>query len=196
MTSAIGLYLRLGLPEPWRATTKPLPLIVYGGSGAVGAYAIKLAQASNIHPLIVVAGAGIPFVKTLITPSKGDTIIDYREGDDAVVAGIKDALKKNGIDEVKYAFDGVSEKGSFQNISKVLAKEGSKITLVLPGKDYSDIPDYIQWSTTQVGTVHQAVDQGSEEGEAGIKTGGKEFGYVYALPLSQSDNSMSGEIPS
>lgn len=101
-----------------------------------GAYTIKLAQASNIHPLIVVAGAGASYVETLITRSKGDTIIDYRKGDDAVVSGIKDALAKNGIKEIHHAFDAVSEKGSFQNISKILAKEGSKITLVLPGADY------------------------------------------------------------
>jgi NADPH2:quinone reductase len=35
MTAAVGLYVRLGLPEPWNAPTKPLPLIVYGASGAV-----------------------------------------------------------------------------------------------------------------------------------------------------------------
>lgn len=49
MTAAVGLYQRLGLPEPWSATTKATPLVVYGASGAVGAYAIKLAQLSNIQ---------------------------------------------------------------------------------------------------------------------------------------------------
>lgn len=41
MTAAVGLYVRLGLPEPWNAPTKPLPLIVYGASGAVVSYNIK-----------------------------------------------------------------------------------------------------------------------------------------------------------
>ena len=35
MTAAVGLYLRLGLPEPWNAALEPLPLIVYGASSAV-----------------------------------------------------------------------------------------------------------------------------------------------------------------
>ena len=35
MTAAVGLYLRMGLPEPWSPTTTSIPLIVYGGSGAV-----------------------------------------------------------------------------------------------------------------------------------------------------------------
>lgn len=178
MTAAVGLYLELGLPEPWKATTTPTPLIIYGGSGAVGAFAIKLAQASNIHPLIVVAGKGQPFVEKLITPSKGDIIIDYRKGDEAVVSGIKDALKKSGASEVHYAFDGVSEHNSFQNISKILSKT-SKITLVLPGEDYSDIPGHIEQSTTNVGTVHKDVAPDSARGKAGIKTGGKDFGYVF-----------------
>lgn len=35
MTAALGLYVRLGLPEPWNAPTGQIPLIVYGASGAV-----------------------------------------------------------------------------------------------------------------------------------------------------------------
>ncbi|KAG4424839.1 hypothetical protein IFR04_001999 [Cadophora malorum] len=177
MTAAVGLYLRLGLPEPWKPASSPIPLIVYGASGAVGAYTIKLAQLSNIHPIIAVAGRASDFVEKLITREKGDTIVDYRNGDDAVVAGIKDALKTAGASEVKYAFDAVSEHNSFQNISQILAKEGSKITLVLPGKDYSAIPSHIEHSTTMVGSVHAAPSE--EKAKAGIKTGGKEFGYAY-----------------
>jgi NADPH2:quinone reductase len=115
----------------------------------------------------------------LITKSKGDAIVDYRKGNEAVVSGIKDALKAAGASEVYYAFDAVSEHNSFQNISKVLAKSGSKITLVLPGKDYSDIPAYIEHSTTSVGTVHSAVAPNSTKGKAGIKTGGRDFGFAW-----------------
>lgn len=178
MTAAIGLYQRLRLPEPWNSSTTTIPLIVYGASSAVGAYAIKLAQLSNIHPIIAVAGRGQAFVEGLITRSKGDTIVDYRNGDEAVVSGIKDALKEAGASEVKYAFDAVSEHNSYQNLGQVLAKQG-KITLVLPGKDYKEIPDYIEWSTTNVGSVHMDVAPESELAKAGIKTGGKEFGYVF-----------------
>jgi NADPH2:quinone reductase len=142
-----------------------------------GAYAIKLAQLSNIHPIIAVAGRAQGFVEKLIDRSKGDTIIDYRKGDSAVVSGIQDALKKTGVTEVKYAFDAVSEHNSFQNISQVLAKQGSKITLVLPGKDYSAIPEYIEKSTTAVGSVH--MNPPEDKVKVGIKIGGREFGYVF-----------------
>jgi NADPH2:quinone reductase len=143
-----------------------------------GAYAIKLAQASNIHPIIAVAGRGQPFVEKLISPEKGDAIVDYRNGDDAVVSGIKEALKKAGVSEVYHAFDAVSEKGSFKNISKVLAGKGSKITLVLPGADYSDIPEHIEKTTTTVGSVH--MDSSEEKINAGVKlSAGKDFGYAW-----------------
>jgi len=152
MTAAIGLHVRLGLPEPWLATKSPIPLVVYGGSSAVGAFALKLAAHANIHPLIAVAGAGSSYVETLIDRSKGDTIIDYRKGDDAVVSGIKEALKGQ---KLSYAFDAVSEKGSYINISKVLDPHGS-ITLVLPGKEYPEIPKTAKQSLTSVGSAHGA----------------------------------------
>ncbi len=113
-------------------------------------------------------------MEKLISRDKGDTIVDYRKGDEAVVSGIKEALKKAGASEVKYAFDAVSEHNSFQNASQVLAKQGSKITLVLPGRDYSEIPDYIEKSTTTVGSVHT-----DDKTKLGVKTGSKEFGHAY-----------------
>lgn len=143
-----------------------------------GSFAIKLAQASNIHPIIAVAGRGEAHVQKLISKDKGDAIVDYRKGDDAVVSGIKDALKQAGASEVKYAFDAVSEHNSYQNISKVLS-DGGKITLVLPGKSYDEIPSTITWSTTTVGDVHSDVAPDSDKAKAGIKFGGKEFGYAF-----------------
>lgn len=113
----------------------------------------------------------------LIDRTKGDSIVDYRNGDSAVVNGIQEALKRAGAKEVKYAFDAVSEHNSFQNISQVLSKQDSKITLVLPGKDYSAIPDHIEKSTTAVGSVHMDPPEG--KAKAGIITGGKEFGFVF-----------------
>jgi NADPH2:quinone reductase len=132
---------------------------------------------SNIHPIIAISGRGEAFVETLIDRKKGDAIVDYRKGDSAVVTGIQEALKNAGAKDVYYAFDAVSEHNSFQNISQVLSKQNSKITLVLPGKDYSAIPDYIKKSTTTVGSVH--INPSESKAKAGIVTGGKEFGYVY-----------------
>ncbi|KAL8846518.1 MAG: hypothetical protein Q9221_008394 [Calogaya cf. arnoldii] len=178
MTAAIGLYQRFeGLPLPWHPTTKSIPLIIYGAASAVGAYAIKLAQLSNMHPLICVAGRGIPFVETLISPEKGDIILDYREGDEKLVSNLKSAVDKVGS-KVSYAFDAVSEHNSFQNICQVLDHETGQITLVLPGKDYSAIPASITQTTTMVGAVHDAMDQQQFQKSTGSKPGNTDFGYL------------------
>ncbi len=144
-----------------------------------GAYAIKLAQVSNIHPIIAVAGRGHKFVETIISREKGDAIVDYRNGNEAVISGIKEALGKAGATEVRYAFDAISEHNSYQNISQVLSQKGSKITLVLPGRDYKEIPNYVEKSTTRVGSVHADTDPETDAGKAGLKNIGRDFGFVY-----------------
>lgn len=163
MTAAVGLYLRLGLPPPWAPDNgdDEVPLVVYGAASAVGAYALQLARRSNIHPLICVAGRSKDHVETLIDRGRGDTVVDYRDGDEAVVAGLKEALAGR---ELYHAFDAVSEKGSYQNICQVLAKQGSKITLVLPGKKYDEIPASVEQTLTNVGCVHKD---------------SKDFGFVF-----------------
>jgi NADPH:quinone reductase-like Zn-dependent oxidoreductase len=52
MTAAIALYQQHKLPLPWLPAKEKIPLIVYGGSSAVGAFAIKLAKLSKISPII------------------------------------------------------------------------------------------------------------------------------------------------
>ncbi|KAL8699871.1 MAG: hypothetical protein Q9224_001225 [Gallowayella concinna] len=178
MTAAMGLYQRLeGLPLPWHPTTKPTPLIVYGAATAVGAYSIKLARLSNIHPLICVAGRGIQFVETIIDKDKGDVILDYRDGNDKLVANMKTEIEKAG-GKVEYAFDAVSEHGSYDTICKVLDHEAGQITLVLPGNDYSAIPSSIKRTDTMVGAVHPDMDLTQLQTEAGGETYHADFGYV------------------
>lgn len=47
----------------------------------------------------------------------------------------------------------MSEHNSYQNICEVLEPTGT-ITLVLPGKEYSEIPESVNKTITQVGDVH------------------------------------------
>lgn len=176
MTAACGLYQRLGLPPPWKPTLTPIPLVIYGAASAVGSYAIQLAQQSNIHPLICIAGRGIPHVESLISKDKGDVVIDYRKGDEAIVQGIKDMAEQHG--GLHYAFDAVSEKGSYVNICKVLDRDDGQITLVLPGKKYPEIPTSIKKTITTVGCVHKDLDSDKWEEKTGMSTGNSEFGLV------------------
>ncbi|KAJ5701109.1 hypothetical protein N7488_008657 [Penicillium malachiteum] len=167
MTAAVGLYQKLSLPLPWNPASESLPLIVYGGATAVGAFALKFAKLSEIHPVIVVAGKGSAFVETLIDRSKGDTIIDYREGDEAVRAQIKAAA---GGRPIHHAFDAVSEKGSYQNLGAVLSAP-AKITTVLPADPGYEVPAGLNIAQTNVGCVHSATE--------GKQVGDIEFGAAF-----------------
>lgn len=162
MTAALGLYQRMGLPLPWNPARGRIPLVVYGGATAVGAFAIKLATVSNIHPIIAVAGKGIPFVETLIDKSKGDAVLDYREGDAAVRQKIKQAA---GGMPILHAYDAVSENGSFGNLFATV-DEGGKLTYVLPlPESAGKVPGGIEASFTRVGDVHAAVPDGQIFGD-------------------------------
>ncbi|KAJ2986504.1 hypothetical protein NUW58_g965 [Xylaria curta] len=137
MTAAVLLFRALGLPELWAADDEikgSIPFVIYGGASAVGAYAIQLAKHRGIHPIIVVAGRGTPFVERLIDKSKGDAVVDYRAGDEAVIDGIREALEGA---KLRYALDAVRSGKSYINLAKVLTagkaeEPTSKLALVLP----------------------------------------------------------------
>lgn len=181
MTAAVGLFTALGLPEPWvkdvaRRENCAGGVAVYGAASAVGAFAIKLLVKADIHPIICVAGNGIDFVEGLIDRSKGDTIVDYRKGEEAIVQGLKDGVKQGHT--LRYAFDAVTDHGSYGYLSQVLdtkAPGGSHLTTVLPGKKIDGIPEGVNLTVTMVGSVHQPVNH--DFGYAWFRL----FGYWLAL---------------
>lgn len=140
--------------------------MIYGASSAVGSYTLQLAVKSNIHPIITVAGRAQSHVEKFLDRSKGDTIIDYRKGDEAVVQGLKDALQGQ---KLLHAYDAVSEKGSVENLTQVLDPKGA-VTFVLPGKEYPGFADSVNLTTTNVGDVHNSL---------------KDFGFVHSRFLSK-----------
>ncbi|KAL4917376.1 chaperonin 10-like protein [Aspergillus aurantiobrunneus] len=164
ITAALGLYQTMKLPLPWNPTSDPIPLVVYGGATAVGAFAIKFAQVSNIHPIITVAGRGIPYVKTLLSPEKGDVVIDYRGGNESVRAQIKAAA---GGRPIHYAYDGVSENGSLQNIAPALTGPG-EIAVMFPDDEFQP-PEGMGIGQPIAGSVHYPPAAGKtiEYGEFG-----------------------------
>ncbi|KAM7190103.1 alcohol dehydrogenase-like protein [Rhypophila sp. PSN 637] len=189
MTAAIGLYRNLGLPQPWSppnpsprpSDSAPLPLIIYGASSAVGFYALQFALKSNIHPLICVAGrAGNDYILPYLDKSKGDVLIDYRDGQEKVIEALKSAAPKGGP-PILHAFDAVSEHGSPLQIAKVFAANptstttGStkpKVTFVLAGQKEGIPQDgSVESSITLVADAHN-------------QDKGKEFAHVYFRYIS------------
>jgi NADPH:quinone reductase len=201
MTAAVGLFCRLGLPEPWvgesvnqaRRDALSGGVVVYGAASAVGAFAVKLLVRSKIHPIIAVAGNGIPFVEGLLDKSKGDVVVDYRKGNEAVVQGLKDATPKG--QKLMYAYDAVSEHNSYQNICGALDPHGH-LTLVLPGKKYPEIPSTVHQTITTVGSVHSFPDDLEDFGYAWFRLFalGLKEGWFSGHPYEVVPGGLNGVI--
>ncbi|KAF2101148.1 GroES-like protein [Rhizodiscina lignyota] len=187
LTAAVALYHNLKLPLPWEPAKEKIPLLIYGGSSAIGSFAIKLARRSNIHPIIAVAGKSKDYVESLLDPSQGDAVIDYRDGIDAVVFGIQQALKAADAGSAFHAFDAISEKNTFHALSKALDPIGH-ITLVLLESNYTSIPESIRTSLTFVGIVHTGPPPlDPKQGVRYVAEGnGRDFGFVFSRLIGRA----------
>ena len=161
MTAALGVYRRLQLPLPWDPVTIPTPLVVNGAATAVGAFAIKFATLSNIHPIIAIAGKGIPYVETLLDRSKGDIVIDYRQGTNHVTEQLQKIAK---LHVISYAYDAVSDKASLEMLCKVVFPDAGKIMSVIPKAD-EDIGG-ITVLGSNAGSIHAPANEGARVGDA------------------------------
>ncbi|TVY84200.1 Trans-enoyl reductase [Lachnellula suecica] len=159
-TAGITLLRRQGLPPPWspRSSSLPaVPLIIYGASGALGSFAIKLACASNIHPIIAIAGSSSSHLRPLLDGMKGDALIDYRVGTGEMKRQVREKL--NGL-ECYHAFDAISSKGTWIPISQMLSPATETITPLLSvvsganKYDEEEVPKSVRVLYTYVGTAH------------------------------------------
>ena len=179
LMASIALFGMLRITNgPWAKPSTKTPLLIYGASSTVGAYAVKLAQLANIHPLICVAGKGTPFVETLIDRTQGDQVVDYRSSrgeEDAVVTAVQDSLQ--GL-PLSYAFDAISEKGSSIICARVLDPSTGKLTLTLPQK-LPNIPSGIEQTTTMAGALWEGFKgERAPGGKVGIEGSGRDFGLA------------------
>lgn len=119
-------------------------------------------------------------MKTLIDESKGDIILDYRDGSSQLVKNLRAAVQTAG-GKVEYALDAVSEHGSHQNICQVLDPKTGKVTSVLPIKDDDSglIPETIDKSFTYVGAAQIGTDQDPWQKKTGMQTGNEEFAQAF-----------------
>lgn len=198
MTAAVGLYARLGLPEPWAKVHAARPaaaqggVVVYGAASAVGAFAVKLLARADVHPIIAVAGRGAAFVEGLLDESKGDVVVDYRGGAEEVVRGLKAAVPQGG--KLAFAFDAVSEHGSSANIAAVLDPEGGAVTTVLPGKEHPEFGKGVRLTLTTVGSVHGVPDDLKDLGFAWFRLFGEGLreGWFSGHPYEVVEGGLGG----
>lgn len=163
LTAALALFHDLELSTPFEGHSRPrnTPLIIYGASSAVGAFAVKLASFAKIHPIIAVGSRRSEFLREYLDDSKGDTMIDYtaQSTPDALAKTIQTALHISGSPvQPFHAFDTVSEKDTVSLLSKVLAGPADassgrkpKLVVVLPNFDSSVVDNSVEWVRASVG---------------------------------------------
>ena len=142
-TAAMGIFRRL----PYHLDThivEPKTLLVWGASGSVGFYAVQLAKLIGLK-VIGVAGAGTSIAKS----AGADVVIDYRQG--STKAQILEAL--NG-EKLQYAFDGVSENGTYEQITELISSHTPDARVVLVLYPSGDLPKYIEYIQTSVFSIY------------------------------------------
>ena len=159
LTAAASLYAHHRLPVPWAPPKSSIPFIVYGGSTAVGSFAIKLARNSNIHPVIAVAGKGSHYAESLIDRNKGDAVVDYRGGVEATVQAITSSLEQAGHSTVHHAIDTAIVQQSVDVLNQCVTPSGW-IDFILPN-DF-DVSPAVK-SVTSVGSVHNHNEFGNNQ---------------------------------
>ena len=167
-----------------------MPVLIYDGSSAVGAFALEFAKLSNLNPIITVAGSGADFVKSL---GAADHIVDYRKGN--VVEDIKKILADKDL-KLHHAFDAICEHQSWVHITDVLDKEGfqpSKINMVDPPEPIFQWPLGIEFSRTFASSAYGVGHNFRSEEELAQD---RDFAYVFYRYGSKSVLTKKTEVDS
>ncbi|KAK0302332.1 hypothetical protein LTR82_017902 [Friedmanniomyces endolithicus] len=168
--AAWALYRDLALQAPWNPMPQlqKMPLIINGGSTAVGAFAIKLAMLSNVHPIIAIAGSGAHYVRTLLDHESGDVCIDYRHGVENTLQRVRTALA--GL-EARHAVEAVGDASGLALLQQLVAQDGT-ISLSLPvGESGSnELQKKVRTLLMSSISVHETM--------APPPPGGKAFGFI------------------
>jgi NADPH:quinone reductase len=176
VTAALGLFRYLGLPEPWNPASDNSSLIIYGASSAVGAYAVKLARLSNIHPVVAIAGRGGSILESILDSSKGDTLIDYRQDRSALI----EAIKKTAPG-AKVALDSISTPDTIHLLNDVVDPHSSIISIVLNQETPINVHDGVSLPIVFAPALWEpnATDVGRAEAEGSEYVGVAAFGHQY-----------------
>lgn len=186
-TAAVGLYRNLRLPMPFERGdgpalgAKPTPLVVNGVSGAVGAFAVKLARLNPlISPIIGVAGASAAYAREIGC----DAVVDYRAPD--VEGQLRAALAGSG-GTARHVFDANNHLTSMRYLLPVMdaAGGGARLTYTSLGSEPEEqdrlrAASGVWYDRIWVGSVHNQTQPGgaSSSVQAAAMEGGRMFGAV------------------
>jgi NADPH:quinone reductase-like Zn-dependent oxidoreductase len=190
LAAALPLFRRQNLPAPWTkrsSKASPLPLIIYGASSALGTFAIKLARQAGIHPIIAIAGGSSAYVQTFLDKSRGDALVDYRKGPEAMKADVKAAL--NGVPALN-ALDCICENKSWVTVAQMLSS-GGNVSVIQGSEKYDEpeLPSDVEISYSFVGSSHSGAFRPmmpKQPADPETVKGDIDFAYVLVRYLARS----------
>ncbi|KAM0740955.1 hypothetical protein ACQRIT_003812 [Beauveria bassiana] len=210
-TSVCALFQELEIPEPWSPLAKTAakkdnksPLIIYGASTATGAFAIKLAAAANVHPLIAVGSKRSEFIRPFLDASKGDALVDYTaySTEEELIKAIQEAVKKGGAPDGRCwkAYDTVSEDETVRLLTKVIAGPADaagqrpKLTNILLKTKVEGAHPSVDIVTSMVGQVHKEDEKDKLIGVAwgAAFSRGLREGWLTSHPYTVGNNGLEG----
>ncbi|KAK3615960.1 hypothetical protein LTR56_026278 [Elasticomyces elasticus] len=112
VTNILGLWQKLGLPTPTQPAKEKFPLLVYGGSSAMGMIAIQLAKLAGLY---VVTTASPRNFELLKREYGADAVFDYNDPDCAAL------IRQETGDKLRHVFDCISNDGSARISAESLA---------------------------------------------------------------------------
>jgi NADPH2:quinone reductase len=148
----------------------------------VGAFAIKLAKAANLHLIIAIAGSGLDFASSLIDSGAGDVVLDYRNEPEQLQRDIANALTASR------ALDAVVSEHSSWDVCLAFLVADTLVATVLPLTETVHLPGgTTQAQLVMVGDVHDVFSE---------KPSGREFGYIMmcAFVRGLREGWLSGDL--
>lgn len=139
-----GLYQSLKLPLPTEPAKQPFPVLIYGASTATGTLAVQYAKLSGLEVIAICSPHNWDLVKSL----GADATFDYK--DPECSAKIREHTKDN----LKHAFDCISEGSSPDICANAISSKGGVISYLLPAK--SSREDVVDQSTLGYTVVGEA----------------------------------------
>jgi NADPH:quinone reductase-like Zn-dependent oxidoreductase len=150
MTAAVGLFPedQLNLPFP---SSKPSPqntVLIWGGSGSVGTFAVQLARASGAYVIATASKKNHEYVLSL----GADEVFDYKSP--TVVDDIVNAIKTKGVQSFIGSYDTISSPETVLANAEIVkrTKGVGKVVATLPTPD-SGLPDGVTVTVIFAGTL-------------------------------------------
>ncbi|KAI0196713.1 zinc-binding dehydrogenase [Xylaria flabelliformis] len=132
-TAVQAMFQRLGLPEPSKPATSPIPVLINGGTSSVGLYAVQLAKFAGLYVIATASKQN----HDLLTALGADAVVDYKD------PAWPQKVRELSHDNLQHAFDCIAEKETTATVARAMSPtSGGRVICILPRKT-AELPEDI-----------------------------------------------------